>query len=41
MFLFIVVCVAAGLPDKSVAMRSWTFGKRKERGQQGRKADVA
>ena len=25
------VCVAPGLPQKKVAMRSWTFSKRKER----------
>ena len=31
-FVYRNVCVAAGLPDKSVAMRSWTFTKRKERG---------
>ena len=42
-FVFIVmcVCVAAGLPSKSVAMRSCTFSKRKEREKQGRNADVA
>ena len=31
-FVHRYVCVAAGLPDKSVAMRSWTFSRRKERG---------
>ena len=35
------VCVAAGLPNKRVAMRSWTFSKRKETELQGRNADVA
>ena len=29
--LCVCVCVAAGLPSKSVAMRSCTFSKRKER----------
>ena len=31
-FVHRYVCVAAGLPDKSVAMRSGTCSKRKERG---------
>ena len=31
-FVLRYVCVAAGLPDRSVALRSWTFSKRKERG---------
>ena len=28
-------------PDQSVAMRSWTFSKRKEKEKQGWNADVA
>ena len=31
-FVHRYVCVAAGLPDKSVPMRSWAFSKRKEKG---------
>ena len=35
------LCADAGLPNKSVAMRSRTSRKRKERENQGRNADVA